>query len=380
MPEARSDLTPDPTVQSGAAQPSPVLSLPALPSRPTATVPPAAPFVASPAVLPVMVAHVQQPRKPRRVARVLKTSIALLLLGAVAVGVFVVVRDRVGRSAAETTPSTPGSPDGVGTTSSPVSTQASTPAGPATVTTLPSTSYPMPAFRSAAVSESYSELDFADDGSVVAQTFGSDLLLDLVLDAASLTFTVDPPSGEAQPDGRYYGFLDRSYIYSSGTTFGAPWTRAPIKAETAALWLVPSRVHLAQEVFTPEVIADARNVSATEETVAGVPVTTYRFDLDLRVWFALAGPDAATQMSAASMDVFDVLDEEIRLVHLRVSIDAQGVVRLEESDNEAGMRALLAAAGPNGGVDGLPFHTVYAVTSISDQPAEISAPTDVVDG
>jgi len=248
------------------------------------------------------------------VARVLKTSIALLLLGAVAVGVFVVVRDRVGRSAAETTPSTPGSPDGVGTTSSPVSTQVSTPAGPATVTTLPSTSYLMPAFRSAAVSESYSELDFADDGSVVAQTFGSDLLLDLVLDAASLTFTVDPPSGEAQPDGRYYGFLDRSYIYSSGTTFGAPWTRAPIKAETAALWLVPSRVHLAQEVFTPEVIADARNVSATEETVAGVPVTTYRFDLDLRVWFALAGPDAASQMSAASMDVFDVLDEEIRLV------------------------------------------------------------------
>jgi hypothetical protein len=120
------------------------------------------------------------------------------------------------------------------------------------------------------------------------------------------------------------------------------------------------------EVVTPEVRDAATNVLATAEVVHGTPVTTYRFDVPWMTLLGTALPTGAVLMK-----------DELLEVHVTLSVDADGLLRVydQQYDEQAWIDA--AAAAPED-FDWF-VHTRTEVVSTSDEPSTLVPPSSFVD-
>ena len=101
----------------------------------------------------------------------------------------------------------------------------------------------------------------------------------------------------------------------------------------------------------------------------GVPVTTYRFRVDSRI---IAGLPTGADASA-------LVDPELLIHTVRLSIDGSGMVRLQERQSDPTLTTALVSRIVDG--DSRLLSTRVEVTSLSDAPlSELELPTNVVDG
>jgi hypothetical protein len=162
--------------------------------------------------------------------------------------------------------------------------------------------------------------------------------------------------------------LTAEHQYVPGRVFGTPWTRTP-RQRLAGVQDIDSREHLPmyQELVDAAVRADARNVTVAIDVLRGVPVRTYRFDVDAQV---IDPGGIGSLLSAVGVGTPFV-------VAMRVSVDADGLIRLSELRvDDASARA--AAAGSAEGIR-VPLARSLEVTALSHFPLDIEVPPNFVD-
>jgi hypothetical protein len=126
---------------------------------------------------------------------------------------------------------------------------------------------------------------------------------------------------------------------------------------------------LYQELVTSSARDAARHVVETTEVVDDVPVTTYRFEIDVRV----LGQNALWTDSTAA----DEVDERLFVGSVRISVDAEGIVRLFEYDLDQSLARELVQA-TNGE---MPVVSSFRreIGSLSTGPLELEPPPNFVD-
>jgi len=158
--------------------------------------------------------------------------------------------------------------------------------------------------------------------------------------------------------------------YVPGKLPGAPWERSE---HTVAATSVdsPAQIKVYQDEVTPQLRAAATNVTIHADSVDGVPVTIYEFDVPLTTLADF------TEDPADLAAVEATLSQDLLQVHLTIGIDKDGLIRLDDvQQNEAAWRKALSLSPKD---DSLDVHDHFEVTATSETPSTVTVPTGAID-
>jgi hypothetical protein len=163
--------------------------------------------------------------------------------------------------------------------------------------------------------------------------------------------------------------MTNEHTYTEGDTPDAPWVRTPRTASAGAMD-APGFLKTYGEVVTLEVREAATDVVTTNEILRGIPVTTFQFVVP---WSKL--PEFAIPTSGGLGDTF--MKDELRLVHVTLSVDGDGLLRVydQQYDEQAWIDA--AAAAPEDFDWFSHFRT--EVISTSNEPSALAPPASFID-
>lgn len=345
---------------------------PFLPDAYVPRLPPAAPAVVEPApagrvglqssaILPPQLAQLAHAPKPKR--RAWRMFLVLLAVaGAGAGGYFAKTTfdDHAanGTSDSDLDASVPTS----ATITTPDTLDNATPAVTA-VASLPDTVYVRPSYRVATFVETSRQVGY--DGGV---PFKDNIVItaeaDYVTPIASFAF-------DAQGTVRNMTsqrIMTNEYSYRPSETFGAPWERT-LREPSAVAMDVVEHLQMYNDVVTPEIREAATDLTATDDVVHGIPVTTFRFDLPWTKLAEFAEVDAETTAV--------LVNEALLHVHVTLSVDADGLLRVQDYQFDEQAWIDFAAATPDG-FDWF-VHSRVEVTSTSNEPTTVAPPAEFVD-
>lgn len=125
-----------------------------------------------------------------------------------------------------------------------------------------------------------------------------------------------------------------------------------------------------QDFVNAEVRAAATEVTVQDELVHDVPVTTYRFNVDMTKVPSVFG---ATDVG----EVATLLNSNLLTVRVTMSVDADGLLRVVDFQwDDATFRSVLTMSAE---VETAPLHVRTEVVSTSDQPNGVTPPAVFVD-
>ena len=161
--------------------------------------------------------------------------------------------------------------------------------------------------------------------------------------------------------------MTNEHTYREGATPDAPWERRPREPSVVAMDTA-GYLKMYGDVVTSEVRAAATGVVETTDVVNGVPVRTFRFDVP---WTTLTGVADPTSTGIGQ----EVLDGGLRMVHVTLSVDSDGLLRVY--DQQYDEQAWIDAAAP---ADFDWFsHVRTEVISTSNLPSAVVLPASFVD-
>lgn len=230
-------------------------------------------------------------------------------------------------------------------------------------TILPDTVFVRPSYRVASYVETSRHVGY-DEGLPFEQDIVITAEVDYVTPVSSFVFDF----GDAV-DKTSMLIWTNEHSYTTDIPVVGPWERKPREPSTKALDTL-EYLKMYQEVVTPAVRENATAVSETNGVVHGIPVTTYQFNVPLT---------ALPQFVAATADgpIDALMKAELLEVHVTLSMDADGLLRL--TDYQFNERAWIdaAAASPDG-YDWF-VHSRTEVTSTSNEPSLVVPPAEFVD-
>ena len=242
--------------------------------------------------------------------------------------------------------------------STPASDSASTGNG----TVLPDTIFVRPSYRVATYVDTSKRIGY-EAQAPFAENQQTTAEVDYITPVASFVFNVDGTSPLHDRQVVHTG--DSTYIH--GELASDSWVRIPRDTSMDELAQV-DYLPMYQDVVTSAVRASATNVTATNEVMFGIPVTTYQFDAP---WTAL--PEFAENGSVdASQPV------ELREAHVTLSVDPDGLIRV--SDYQFVEQAWIDAAAAASEDFFWYVHVRVEVTSTSLAPSTVVAPESFVEG
>jgi hypothetical protein len=163
--------------------------------------------------------------------------------------------------------------------------------------------------------------------------------------------------------------MTNEHTYREGATPDAPWERRPREPSAVAMDTV-GYLKMYGDVVTAEVRAAATGVVETNDVVNGIPVRTFRFDVP---WTTLTGLTDPTSTGVGE----DVLDGGLRVVHVTLSVDSDGLLWVydQQYDEQAWIEAAAAAPADFDWFS----HVRTEVISTSNLPSAVTPPASFVD-
>ena len=245
------------------------------------------------------------------------------------------------------------------------STGASTAVGAGGTAVLPALTFVKPAHR---------VVNFVHTTRTVGIKGGNATTEDLVVTAdvdfvtPIASFQIDETGTEQTVHHEAITTADSTYL--AGTSPGAPWERSPHTISDTSVDS-PTLLKVYQDEVTPQLRAAATNVTIHDGTLHGTPVTMYEFDAPLT---SLANVND----DQASLDAVEAsLSQDLLQVHLTIGIDSDGLIRLEDLQENEGAWTKALTLSPKD--DDTVVHDRFEITATSETPSTVTVPAAVID-